>query len=214
MSLCRFQYVFCLKHIYSFKSNLIKRFKNDVLQESLIFIQEHFTNNLRSPNMEARNQEQSNERNRNNQAHERGTRQQPNKNNQANERIVIQLTIPPNRDELQCRPESGSSIVLRPVGRHSIPCKGKGKGKSKSGGGWMNKAVQLMAAVFDGRWDDCTELSAEFLVQNETAKELVSRTNCVCVAKHMCSKRLYADRCCRSISFELASRCPSRVVRP
>ena len=82
--------------------------------------------------------------------------------------------------------------------------KGKGKGKSKAGGGWMNKAVQLMAAVFDGRWDDCTEMSAEFLTQNETARDLVSRTNCVCVVKHICWKRLYADRCCRSKSFELA----------
>ena len=66
-------------------------------------------------------------------------------------------------------------------------------------GGWVNKAAHIMAIIFNGSFDAANDYSAECLVANDTAQELVSRTSRACNAMHMCWKRLYADRGCRPI---------------
>ena len=56
----------------------------------------------------------------------------------------------------------------------------------QGGGGWMNKCVRLMAMVFDGSHEDAAHFSADCVVANQTAFELVHRTTRICIVKHIC----------------------------
>ena len=62
--------------------------------------------------------------------------------------------------------------------------------RGKGGGGWMNKCIELMAALWDTDYDHASELMGQWLVHNSTAADLVARTAGVCVVKHMCWKLL------------------------
>ena len=58
--------------------------------------------------------------------------------------------------------------------------------RPQGGGGWMNKCVRLMAMVYDGSHEDAAHFSAESVVGNQTAFELVHRTTRMCIVKHIC----------------------------